>query len=70
VELGDDKELRAVILDMIGEKGRITFAEYMRACLYEPGLGYYTSPGRKVGSTGDFYTSINVHGHPGAVRHR
>jgi hypothetical protein len=31
VELGDDRELRAVILDMIGEKGRITFAEYMRA---------------------------------------
>jgi SAM-dependent MidA family methyltransferase len=61
VELGDDRELRAVILDMIGEKGRITFAEYMRACLYEPGLGYYTSSGRKVGSAGDFYTSINVH---------
>lgn len=61
MELCDDRELRAVILDMIGEKGRITFAEYMRACLYEPGLGYYTSSGRKVGSAGDFYTSINVH---------
>src|SRR5689334_22252866 len=33
----------------------------MRACLYEPGLGYYTSPGRKVGAEGDFYTSSNVH---------
>lgn len=33
----------------------------MAACLYEPGLGYYTSPGRKVGAEGDFYTSINVH---------
>src|SRR5512142_152362 len=33
----------------------------MRACLYEPGLGYYTSPGRKVGAGGDFYTSSNVH---------
>lgn len=61
MELGDDRELRAIIRDRIREKGRITFAEYMRACLYEPGLGYYTSPGRKVGRTGDFYTSINVH---------
>ena len=61
MELGDDRKLRAIILDRIGEKGWITFAEYMRACLYEPGLGYYTSPGRKVGKAGDFYTSINVH---------
>ncbi|HEX2768998.1 MAG TPA: SAM-dependent methyltransferase [Geobacteraceae bacterium] len=61
MELCDDRELRAIILDRIREKGRITFADYMRACLYEPGLGYYTSPGRKVGAAGDFYTSINVH---------
>jgi SAM-dependent MidA family methyltransferase len=61
VEQADDRELRAIILDRIGAGGRITFADYMRACLYEPGLGYYTSPGRKVGAEGDFYTSINVH---------
>ncbi len=57
----DDKELRAIILARIKEKGRITFENYMRTCLYEPGLGYYTSPGHKVGAEGDFYTSINVH---------
>ena len=61
MELCDDRELRGIILARIAEKGRITFADYMRACLYEPGLGYYTSSGRKVGATGDFYTSINVH---------
>jgi len=61
VEQNDDRELRTIILARIREKGRITFAEYMRACLYEPGLGYYTSPGRKVGAAGDFYTSSNVH---------
>src|ERR1039458_9996823 len=33
----------------------------MGYCLYEPGLGYYTSPGKKVGAEGDFYTSSNVH---------
>lgn len=50
-----------MLLDRIRERGGITFAEYMAACLYEPGLGYYTSAGRKVGTEGDFYTSSNVH---------
>ncbi len=57
----DITPLQRLLIDRIGEKGRITFAEYMAACLYEPGLGYYTSPGRKVGAEGDFYTSSNVH---------
>lgn len=61
MEQVDDRELRSILLGRIEAEGRITFAEYMRACLYEPGLGYYTSPGRKVGGEGDFYTSINVH---------
>ena len=53
--------LQTIIHDRIRAEGRITFAAYMAACLYEPGLGYYTSPGRKVGAEGDFYTSSNVH---------
>lgn len=52
--------LQTSIVDRIRAQGRITFAEYMAACLYEPGCGYYTSPGRKVGAEGDFYTSSNV----------
>ncbi|MBT0665377.1 SAM-dependent methyltransferase [Geobacter pelophilus] len=56
-----ENELEKLIKERIAAKGRITFAEYMAACLYEPGLGYYTSPGRKVGAEGDFYTSSNVH---------
>lgn len=40
--------------------GRIPFVDFMAACLYEPGVGYYTSAGRKVGAEGDFYTSSNV----------
>ena len=52
--------LQTILVDRIRVQGRITFAEYMAACLYEPGLGYYTSPGRKVGAEGDFYTSSNV----------
>jgi SAM-dependent MidA family methyltransferase len=54
-------ELQQLIASRIHERGRITFADFMAACLYEPGLGYYTSPGRKVGAAGDFYTSSNVH---------
>lgn len=53
--------LKGIIIDRIRARGPIPFAEFMAACLYEPGLGYYTSPGRKVGAEGDFYTSINVH---------
>jgi SAM-dependent MidA family methyltransferase len=52
--------LQFILVNRIRARGRITFAEFMAACLYEPGLGYYTSPGRKVGAEGDFYTSSNV----------
>ena len=61
METVDDKALRTILLQRIKERGPITFAEFMTACLYEPGLGYYTSSGRKVGAEGDFYTSSNVH---------
>jgi len=61
VETADDRALRDILLERIAARGSMTFADYMAACLYEPGLGYYTSPGRKVGAEGDFYTSSNVH---------
>ena len=65
--MNDDKPLREIITARIRQQGRITFADFMGACLYEPGLGYYTSPGRKVGAEGDFYTSITVHAAFGRV---
>jgi len=52
--------LEDIITARIAATGRITFAAFMEACLYEPGLGYYTSPGRRWGG-GGFYTSISVH---------
>ncbi|MBI4320477.1 MAG: SAM-dependent methyltransferase [Chloroflexi bacterium] len=58
---GCNAELKRVVLDRIAEKGRITFAEYMDMALYYPELGYYTSPERKIGKEGDFYTSPCVH---------
>ena len=59
--------LNDIITARIARQGRITFADFMASCLYEPGLGYYTSPGRKVGAEGDFYTSITVHAAFGRV---
>lgn len=61
METADDKTLRTMLLERIKTHGAITFADFMAACLYTPGAGYYTSPGRKVGASGDFYTSSNVH---------
>jgi len=63
----EQNQLYEIIRQRIDENGRITFADYMAACLYEPGVGYYTSPGRKVGAQGDFYTSITVHAAFGRV---
>lgn len=62
-----DTRLKAILDQRIARQGRLTFADFMAACLYEPGLGYYTSPGRKVGAEGDFYTSISVHAAFGRV---
>jgi len=62
-----DTQLKNILIQRIAQEGRITFADFMAACLYEPGLGYYTSPGRKVGAEGDFYTSISVHAAFGRV---
>ncbi|MBL0224344.1 MAG: SAM-dependent methyltransferase [Geobacteraceae bacterium] len=62
-----ETRLNDILHQRIARQGRITFAEFMTACLYEPGLGYYTSPGRKVGAEGDFYTSISVHAAFGRV---
>lgn len=63
----EKNRLFEIVADRVAARGRLTFSEYMAICLYEPGLGYYTSPGRKVGVEGDFYTSITVHAAFGRV---
>ncbi|MCB1061915.1 MAG: SAM-dependent methyltransferase [Verrucomicrobiae bacterium] len=41
--------------------GSISFADYMRHCLYDPYYGYYASTARgQIGRDGDFYTSVSV----------
>lgn len=49
------------IAERIRSGGAITFREFMRMALYEPGLGYYTRPGAEIGKAGDFYTSPHLH---------
>ncbi|MDH4125575.1 MAG: SAM-dependent methyltransferase [Gammaproteobacteria bacterium] len=38
----------------------ISFAEYMHAVLYTPGLGYYAAGATKLGASGDFITAPEV----------
>lgn len=38
----------------------IDFSEYMRAALYEPGLGYYSAGSAKFGPAGDFITAPEI----------
>jgi SAM-dependent MidA family methyltransferase len=40
--------------------GAMPFADFMRACLYEPKLGYYTAGAAKLGEAGDFVTAPEI----------
>ena len=51
--------LAQALAERIRATGPISFAEYMRECLYHPQFGYY---GKREGRRfADFYTSVDVH---------
>lgn len=50
-------ELSDIIINKIKQEGPLSFHDYMDMALYYPGLGYYTSPGNKIGSKGDYVTA-------------
>jgi SAM-dependent MidA family methyltransferase len=53
--------LHARLLEEIGSAGGvIPFARFMELALYAPGLGYYETDARRVGTRGDFYTSVST----------
>ncbi len=52
--------LQQLIIEHIQQEGPITFADYMRMALYEPGYGYYVTGPAKMGWEGDYYTSTDV----------
>jgi SAM-dependent MidA family methyltransferase len=51
--------LAALLSERIRRFGPITFAEYMRECLYHPIHGYYSQP--EAHRFGDYITSVDVH---------
>jgi len=51
--------LAAILAERIRANGPITFAEYMRACLYDETHGYYSKP--EARRFNDYYTSVDVH---------
>jgi SAM-dependent MidA family methyltransferase len=48
------------IRERIKSQGPLSFAEFMRMALYEPGLGYYMAGLRKFGAAGDFVTAPEI----------
>ena len=51
--------LAELLADRIRRFGPITFADYMRECLYHPAHGYYSKAESK--RFADYYTSVDVH---------
>lgn len=51
--------LSQALAERIRANGPISFAEYMRECLYHPQFGYYSKPESR--RFADFYTSVDVH---------
>jgi len=59
--LSSSHRLVEAISALIHEKGgQISFAEYMEAALYTPGLGYYAAGSQKFGPAGDFITAPEI----------
>lgn len=55
------EQLLTLIKHEISEAGgKITFADYMKLCLYAPGLGYYSAGSHKIGQGGDFTTAPEI----------
>ena len=50
--------LAALLAERIRRYGPMTFAEYMRECLYHPVHGYYSQPESR--RFADYYTSVDV----------
>jgi SAM-dependent MidA family methyltransferase len=54
---GYSMSLSEIIIEKIHKEGPMSFHDFMDTSLYYPREGYYTSPGNKIGSDGDYFTS-------------
>ena len=56
--LAHSERVRALVAERIaGNRGFLSFADYMDTVLYTPGLGYYSAGAQKFGGGGDFVTA-------------
>jgi SAM-dependent MidA family methyltransferase len=53
------RALSGILSERIRAGGPISFAEFMRECLYHPAHGYYSRASAR--RFGDYYTSVDVH---------
>jgi SAM-dependent MidA family methyltransferase len=53
------RALTKILAERIRASGPISFAEFMRECLYHPAHGYYSRA--NAARFGDYYTSVDVH---------
>lgn len=63
----ESTELERLLVKRIERDGRLTFRDFHQSALYDKEFGYYNTERLKIGPTGDFYTSSNVHKAFGAV---
>ncbi len=49
--------LARIQVELSANRGWLSFDHFQALCLYEPGLGYYSGPTFKFGSSGDFTTA-------------
>ncbi|MGA1847178.1 class I SAM-dependent methyltransferase [Deferribacter abyssi] len=54
-----DTTLKEYVIELVKEKGKITFAEFMEIALYHPKYGYYQKE-NPFGMQGSFYTSVDA----------
>jgi SAM-dependent MidA family methyltransferase len=62
--LPGEEERLARVVEAIRQRaapdGFVPFDEFQSAALYTTGAGYYDTPGRRLGISGDFYTAAHV----------
>ncbi|MEW6125550.1 MAG: SAM-dependent methyltransferase [Acidobacteriota bacterium] len=65
--MSDTTALEKKIIERINRDGAMSFRDFMQLALYDAELGYYNTERLKIGATGDYYTSSNVHPAFGAI---
>ena len=55
-----DQLVQVLKNNIIQADGKIPFSAFMNACLYTPGLGYYSAGAAKFGQAGDFVTAPEI----------